>query len=109
MGETKEKRVTVVQVRCDQSVDQDCSGGRIEGWAEVSEVRFIRYISLVLGWGFFCPQNCLYSRTRRLLLHPGSGRGGSRLSRDTQTSLSPDTTFSSSGGSPRRSQASRET
>ncbi|KAK5614926.1 hypothetical protein CRENBAI_009388 [Crenichthys baileyi] len=29
------------------------------------------------------------------------GRGGSRLSRDTQTSLSPDTSSSSSGGSPR--------
>ncbi|MEQ2307679.1 hypothetical protein AMECASPLE_020793 [Ameca splendens] len=37
------------------------------------------------------------------------GRGGSRLSRDTQTSLSPDTSSSSSGGSPRRSQASQET
>ncbi|MEQ2308919.1 hypothetical protein AMECASPLE_033212 [Ameca splendens] len=51
-------------------------------------------------------------RTRRtlcLLLHPGPGRGGSRLSRDAQTSLSPDTSSSSSRGSPRRSQASRET
>ncbi|MED6234996.1 large subunit GTPase 1 [Ataeniobius toweri] len=38
--------------------------------------------------------------------YPGPGRGGSRLSRDAQTSLSPDT---SSRGSPRRSQASRET
>ncbi|MEQ2293841.1 hypothetical protein AMECASPLE_037608 [Ameca splendens] len=36
-------------------------------------------------------------------------RGGSRLGRDTQSSLSPDTSSSSSGGSPRRSQASRET
>ncbi|MEQ2247274.1 hypothetical protein ILYODFUR_007656 [Ilyodon furcidens] len=44
----------------------------------------------------------------RELLYPGPGRGGSRLSRDTQTSLSPDTSSSSSGGSPRRSQASRE-
>ncbi|MEQ2251585.1 hypothetical protein ILYODFUR_012523 [Ilyodon furcidens] len=41
--------------------------------------------------------------------YPGPGRGGSRLSRDTQTSLSPDTSSSSSRGSPRRSQASRET
>ncbi|MEQ2295472.1 Acetylcholine receptor subunit beta [Ameca splendens] len=41
--------------------------------------------------------------------YPGPGRGGSRLSRDTQTSLFPDTSSSSSGGSPRRSQASRET
>ncbi|MEQ2300081.1 hypothetical protein AMECASPLE_021690 [Ameca splendens] len=41
--------------------------------------------------------------------YPGPGRGGSRLSRDAQTSLSPDTSSSSSRGSPRRSQASRET
>ncbi|MED6262008.1 Protein polybromo-1 [Ataeniobius toweri] len=47
--------------------------------------------------------------SRRLPLYPQPGRGGSRLSRDTQTSLSPDTSSSSSGGSPRRSQASRET
>ncbi|MED6262774.1 hypothetical protein ATANTOWER_025640 [Ataeniobius toweri] len=33
-----------------------------------------------------------------------SGRGGSRLSRDTQMSLSPDTSSSSSGGSPMHSQ-----
>ncbi|MEQ2289840.1 hypothetical protein AMECASPLE_037370 [Ameca splendens] len=32
-----------------------------------------------------------------------------RLSRDAQTSLSPDTSSSSSRGSPRRSQASQET
>ncbi|MED6277546.1 hypothetical protein CHARACLAT_014535 [Characodon lateralis] len=37
------------------------------------------------------------------------GRRGSRLSRDTQTSLSPDTSSSSCGGSLRRSQTSRET
>ncbi|KAI3367299.1 hypothetical protein L3Q82_008342 [Scortum barcoo] len=37
------------------------------------------------------------------------GRGGSSLSRDAQTSLTPDTSSSSSGGTPRRSQASRET
>ncbi|MED6234147.1 hypothetical protein ATANTOWER_023155 [Ataeniobius toweri] len=49
------------------------------------------------------------TRIRRLPLYPGPGRGGSRLSRDAQTSLSPDTSSSSSGGSPRRSQASRET
>ncbi|MEQ2299882.1 hypothetical protein AMECASPLE_019531 [Ameca splendens] len=49
------------------------------------------------------------SRTRTLPLYPGPGRGGSRLSRDAQTSLSPDTSSSSSGWSPRRSQASRET
>ncbi|MED6279246.1 hypothetical protein CHARACLAT_032569 [Characodon lateralis] len=41
--------------------------------------------------------------------YPGPGRGDSRFSRDTQTSLSPDTSSSSSRGSPRRSQASRET
>ncbi|KAK5617704.1 hypothetical protein CRENBAI_001429 [Crenichthys baileyi] len=41
--------------------------------------------------------------------YPEPGRGGSRLSRDTQTSLSPDTSSSSSEGCPRRSQASRET
>ncbi|MED6242513.1 hypothetical protein ATANTOWER_005718 [Ataeniobius toweri] len=40
---------------------------------------------------------------------PPTGRRGSRLGRDTQTSLSPDTSSSSSGWSPRRSQASRET
>ncbi|MEQ2276430.1 hypothetical protein XENORESO_019751 [Xenotaenia resolanae] len=52
------------------------------------------------------PQN---TRTHRFPLYPGPGRGGSRLSRDAQTSLSPDTSSSSSGWSPRRSQASRET
>uniref|UniRef100_A0A672HMV5 NACHT domain-containing protein n=1 Tax=Salarias fasciatus TaxID=181472 RepID=A0A672HMV5_SALFA len=41
--------------------------------------------------------------------YPGPGRGGSSLSRDAQTSLSPDTSSSSSGRIPRRSQASRET
>uniref|UniRef100_A0A3P9JRX0 G-protein coupled receptors family 1 profile domain-containing protein n=1 Tax=Oryzias latipes TaxID=8090 RepID=A0A3P9JRX0_ORYLA len=41
--------------------------------------------------------------------YPGPGRGGSRLSRDAQTSLTPATSSSSSGGTPRRSQASRET
>ncbi|MEQ2284257.1 hypothetical protein AMECASPLE_019740 [Ameca splendens] len=41
--------------------------------------------------------------------YPGPARGGSRLSRDTKTSLSPDTSSSSSGESPRRSQTSRET
>ncbi|KAI3355680.1 hypothetical protein L3Q82_004267 [Scortum barcoo] len=38
-----------------------------------------------------------------LLLHPlgpGPGRGGSSLSRDAQTSLTPDTSSSSSGGTP---------
>ncbi|MEQ2242652.1 hypothetical protein ILYODFUR_038208, partial [Ilyodon furcidens] len=49
------------------------------------------------------------TRTRRLPLYPGPGCGGSRLSRDAQMFLSPDTSSSSSGGSPRRSQASRET
>jgi len=44
-----------------------------------------------------------------LLLLRGSGRGGSSLSREAQTSLSPATSSSSSGGTPRRSQASRET
>ncbi|KAI3351279.1 hypothetical protein L3Q82_005830 [Scortum barcoo] len=39
-------------------------------------------------------------------LGPGPGRGGSSLSRDAQTSLTPDTSSSSSGGTPRRSQAS---
>ncbi|MEQ2220872.1 hypothetical protein ILYODFUR_010003 [Ilyodon furcidens] len=47
--------------------------------------------------------------TRRLPLYPGPGCGDSRLSRDTQTSRSPDTSSSSSRWSPRRSQASRET
>ncbi|KAK5604691.1 hypothetical protein CRENBAI_012899 [Crenichthys baileyi] len=41
--------------------------------------------------------------------YPEPGRGGSRLSRATQMSLSPDTSSSSSGESPRRSQASQET
>ena len=36
------------------------------------------------------------------------GRGGSSLSREAQTALSPATSTSSSGGIPRRSQASRE-
>ncbi|MEQ2254573.1 hypothetical protein ILYODFUR_005071 [Ilyodon furcidens] len=48
------------------------------------------------------------TRTRRLPLHPGLGRNGSRLSKDTQTSLSPDTISSSSGGSLKCSQASQE-
>ncbi|MEQ2287944.1 hypothetical protein AMECASPLE_017959 [Ameca splendens] len=38
------------------------------------------------------------TRTRRLPLYPGPGRGGSRLSRDAQMSLSPDTSSSSSRG-----------
>ncbi|MEQ2223155.1 hypothetical protein ILYODFUR_033914 [Ilyodon furcidens] len=50
-----------------------------------------------------------HCRNCRLPLHPGLGRRGSRLSRDTQTSLSPDTTSSSSGASPRRSQATQNT
>ncbi|MED6249546.1 hypothetical protein ATANTOWER_015868 [Ataeniobius toweri] len=37
-------------------------------------------------------------RTRCLPLHPGPGRRSSRLSRDTQTSLSPDTSSSSFEG-----------
>ncbi len=41
--------------------------------------------------------------------YPGPGRGGSSLSRDAQTSLSLVTSSSSSGGTPRHSQASRET
>ncbi len=41
--------------------------------------------------------------------YPGPGRGGSSLSRDAQTSLFLVTSSSSSGGTPRRSQASRET
>ncbi len=41
--------------------------------------------------------------------YTGPGRGGSSLSRDAQTSLSLVTFSSSSGGTPRRSQASRET
>ncbi|KAK3510645.1 hypothetical protein QTP70_011896 [Hemibagrus guttatus] len=48
----------------------------------------------------------------RFLVSLGSqriGRGGSSLSRDAQTPLSPDTSSSSSGGTPRRSQASLET
>nr|XP_061788534.1 major intrinsically disordered Notch2-binding receptor 1-like isoform X1 [Nerophis lumbriciformis] len=40
--------------------------------------------------------------------YPRSGRGGSSLSREAQTSLSPATSSSSSRGIPRRSQASRE-
>ena len=40
-----------------------------------------------------------------LSAYPGPGRGGSCLSRDTQTSLSPDTSSSSSGRIPRRSQS----
>ncbi|MEQ2300653.1 hypothetical protein AMECASPLE_027954 [Ameca splendens] len=46
------------------------------------------------------------THTNRLPLYPGPGHGGSRLSRDAQTSLSPFTSSSSSGGSPRLSQAS---
>ncbi|MED6255796.1 hypothetical protein ATANTOWER_015196 [Ataeniobius toweri] len=46
------------------------------------------------------------TRTHRLPLYPGPGRRGSRLSRDALTSFFPDTSSSSSGGSPRRSQAS---
>uniref|UniRef100_A0A667Z4P1 NACHT domain-containing protein n=1 Tax=Myripristis murdjan TaxID=586833 RepID=A0A667Z4P1_9TELE len=59
--------------------------------------------------------NCSLKTLRSLGAHSSSatypelGRGGSSLSRDTQTSLSPDISTSSSGGPPRRSQASRET
>ncbi|MED6246022.1 Sodium/glucose cotransporter 1 [Ataeniobius toweri] len=58
---------------------------------------------------FVCPFARTRTRTRHLPLYPGPGHGGSRLSRDAHTSLSPDTSSSSSGGSPRPSQASRET
>ncbi|MED6247074.1 hypothetical protein ATANTOWER_029333 [Ataeniobius toweri] len=47
--------------------------------------------------------------TRRLPLYPGPGRGGGRLSTGAQTSLSLFPLPLTSGGSPRRSQASRET
>ncbi|MEQ2260550.1 hypothetical protein XENORESO_020186 [Xenotaenia resolanae] len=49
------------------------------------------------------------TRTLRLPLYPGPGRGVNRFSRDAQTSLSQDPSSSSSGVSPRRSQACRET
>ncbi|XP_049460084.1 multivesicular body subunit 12B-like isoform X2 [Epinephelus fuscoguttatus] len=39
--------------------------------------------------------------------YPGPGRGGSSLSKEAQTVLSPATSVSSSAGTPRRSQASR--
>ncbi|KAI3359806.1 hypothetical protein L3Q82_014175 [Scortum barcoo] len=56
-------------------------------------------------------RKCLGLHLLHLLhpLGPGPGRGGSSLSRDAQTSLTPDTSSSSSGGTLRRSQASRET
>ncbi|MEQ2314558.1 hypothetical protein AMECASPLE_013397 [Ameca splendens] len=41
------------------------------------------------------------TRTHRLPLYPGPGRRGSRLSRDTQTSLSPDTSSSTSRREPK--------
>uniref|UniRef100_A0A669BV87 Ig-like domain-containing protein n=1 Tax=Oreochromis niloticus TaxID=8128 RepID=A0A669BV87_ORENI len=41
-------------------------------------------------------------------LYPRPGRGGSSLSREAQTSLSPATSSSLCGGTPRHSQASRE-
>ncbi|MEQ2309538.1 hypothetical protein AMECASPLE_039846, partial [Ameca splendens] len=69
-----------------------------------------RYLvrALICSHFYFCSaeKQMIKTRTRRLPLYPGPGRGGSRLSRDAQTSLSPDTSSSSSGGSPRRSQAS---
>ena len=51
----------------------------------------------------------IHPSIHHLQLFRGSGRGGSNLSRETQTFLSLATTSSSSGGTPRRSQASRET
>ena len=59
-----------------------------------------------------------HSKHKKASIHPsihhlpllrGSGRGGSSFNRETQTSLSPATSSSSSRGAPRRSQASRET
>ncbi|MEQ2250755.1 hypothetical protein ILYODFUR_004084 [Ilyodon furcidens] len=75
---------------------------------------FLNIVSLLetkvcLLSGYKCQKWSASTRTRHLPLHPGPGRGGSRLSRCTQTSLSPDTSFSSSGVSPRHSQSSRET
>ncbi|MEQ2301573.1 hypothetical protein AMECASPLE_037443 [Ameca splendens] len=64
---------------------------------------------LLERWRVYLEINNCHTRTRRLPLHPGPGCEGSRLSKDTQASLSPDTSSSSSRGSPRRSQASRET
>uniref|UniRef100_A0A3P8QTF8 Uncharacterized protein n=1 Tax=Astatotilapia calliptera TaxID=8154 RepID=A0A3P8QTF8_ASTCA len=56
---------------------------------------------------------CLDDNTTHPSIHPhplcpGPGRGGSSLSKEAQTSLSPATSSSLSGGIPRRSQASRE-
>ena len=51
----------------------------------------------------------IHPSIHHLPLVRGSGRGGSSFNRETQTSLSPATSSSSSGGTPRRSQASRET
>ena len=51
----------------------------------------------------------LHSSIHHLPLVRGSGRGRSSFNRETQTSLTPATSSSSSGGTPRRSQASRET
>jgi len=64
------------------------------------------------SWNLLSPRKKT-SRTavlwRSQTLLRGSGRRGSSLSRETQTSLSPATSSSSSGGTLRRSQASRET
>ena len=51
----------------------------------------------------------IHPSIHHLPLVRGSGRGGSSFNRETQASLSPATSSSSSGGTPRHSQASRET
>uniref|UniRef100_A0A6Q2ZKU0 Actin binding LIM protein 1b n=1 Tax=Esox lucius TaxID=8010 RepID=A0A6Q2ZKU0_ESOLU len=53
---------------------------------------------------FIVLENKTYHTIPSSSAYPGPGRGGSSLSRDAQTSLSPDTSSSSSGGTLRHSQ-----
>ncbi|MED6272266.1 Potassium channel subfamily K member 10, partial [Characodon lateralis] len=64
---------------------------------------------ILVGLAYFAAVLSMIGEWLRVLSKKTKEEVGSRLSRDAQTSLSPDTSSSSSGGSPRRSQASRET
>ncbi|MED6280016.1 hypothetical protein CHARACLAT_006488 [Characodon lateralis] len=80
--------------------------GHIDMWQEEAE---IEHTTLGLQDDHSLSPRKMQFVAHRLLLHLGPGCRGSRLSRDAKTSLSPDTSLSSSAGSPRHSQASRET
>ena len=86
---------------------------------ETGERKLLLRTNLILSQHPCCHQNSSIVLNIIMYIHPsicpsftaylGSGRGGSSLSGEAQTSLSPATLSGSSGGILRRFQASRET